>query len=183
MDVLNSEGTKTKGKGKIKEFIRKRPNDETIHQFEELCGAFWNALIERFEDIYTYAAAEPNAQPYRNRAGGNLLFRPVALLPFVRAAVKVSIQQKKDFDEIFGDFPQELLYIDNIIWRNTLWNSDKGTMIVNNQKLTERILLYYWDRSTLTAKEISTMKLEIKSNLQLADMEDVETLLADAIDK
>ena len=141
------------------------------------------SLIERFEDIYTYAAAEPNAQPYRNRAGGNLLFRPVALLPFVRAAVKVSIQQKKDFDEIFGDFPQELLYIDNIIWRNTLWNSDKGTMIVNNQKLTERILLYYWDRSTLTAREISTMKLEIKSNLQLADMEDVETLLADAIDK
>ena len=64
-----------------------------------------------------------------------------------------------------------------------VWNSDKGTMIVNNQKLTERILLYYWDRSTLTAKEISTMKLEIKSNLQLADMEDVETLLADAIDK
>ena len=70
-----------------------------------------------------------------------------------------------------------------IIWRNTLWNSDKGTMIVNNQKLTERILLYYWDRSTLTAKEISTMKIEIKSNLQLADMEDVETLLADAIGK
>lgn len=56
-------------------------------------------------------------------------------------------------------------------------------MIVNNQKLTERILLYYWDRSTLTVKEISTMKLEIKSNLQLADMDDVETLLADAIDK
>ena len=43
--------------------------------------------------------------------------------------------------------------------------------------------LVYWDRSTLTAKEISTMKLEIKSNLQLADMDDVETLLADAIDK
>mgnify|MGYP004468307797 FL=1 len=183
MDVLNPEGAKTKGKGKIKEFIRKRPNDVTIHQFEELCGAFWNALIDRFEDIYAYATAEPNAQPYRNRTGGNLLFRPVALLPFVRAAVKVSIQQQKNFDEIFGDFPQELLYIDNIIWRNTLWNSDKGTMIVNNQKLTERILLYYWDRSALTAKEISTMKLEIKSNLQLADMEDVETLLTDTIDK
>lgn len=129
-----------------------------------------------FSAFQSYAAAKPNAQPYRNRTGGNLLFRPVALLPFVRAAVKVSIQQQKDF-------PQELLYIDNIIWRNTLWNSDKGTMIVNNQKLTERILLYYWDRSTLTAKEISTMKLEIKSNLQLADMDDVETLLADAIDK
>lgn len=143
------------------------------------------SLVRPLDDdlIYAYATVEPNAQPYRNRTGGNLLFRPVALLPFVRAAVKVSIQQQKNFGEIFGDFPQELLYIDNIIWRNTLWNSDKGTMIVNNQKLTERILLYYWDRSTLTAKEISTMKLEIKSNLQLADMEDVETLLTDTIDK
>ena len=112
MDVLNPEGAKTKGKGKIKEFIRKRPNDVTIHQFEELCGAFWNALIDCFEDIYAYATAEPNAQPYRNRTGGNLLFRPVALLPFVRAAVKVSIQQQKNFGEIFGDFPQELLYIE-----------------------------------------------------------------------
>ena len=71
----------------------------------------------------------------------------------------------------------------NVLWRNILWNNDKGTMIVNNQKLTERILLYFWDRSTLTPKEISTMKLEIKSNRQLANMEDVDSLLDDAIDK
>ena len=145
--------------------------------------AFWNALINCFGDIYTYVTTEPNTLPYRNRTGGNLLFRPVALLPFVRAAVKVSIQQQKNFGDIFRDFPQELLYIDNVLWRNILWNNDKGTMIVNNQKLTERILLYFWDRSTLTPKEISTMKLEIKSNRQLANMEDVDSLLDDAIDK
>ena len=183
VEVLNPEGTRTKGKGKIKEFIRKRPNDETIYQFEDLCVAFWNALINCFGDIYTYVTTEPNTLPYRNRTGGNLLFRPVALLPFVRAAVKVSIQQQRNFDDIFRDFPQELLYIDNVLWRNILWNNDKGTMIVNNQKLTERILLYFWDRSTLTPKEISTMKLEIKSNRQLANMEDVDSLLDDAIDK
>ena len=56
-------------------------------------------------------------------------------------------------------------------------------MIVNNQKLTERILLYFWDRSTLNEKEISAMKLDIKSNRQLLDMEDVDVLLNDAIDK
>ena len=56
-------------------------------------------------------------------------------------------------------------------------------MIVNNQKLTERILLYFWDRSTLTEKEISTMKLDIKSNRQLLDMEDVDALLDEAVDK
>ncbi len=56
-------------------------------------------------------------------------------------------------------------------------------MIVNNQKLTERIFLYYWDRSTLTEKDISTMKLDIKSIRQINDMEDVEILLDEAVDK
>lgn len=183
VEVLNPDGGKTKGKGKIKEFIRRRPDDEMIHHFEELCTAFWNALITCFSDVYAYVANEPDSRPYRNREGGNLLFRPVALLPFVRAAVKVAIQQHKSFDEIFRAFPQELLAIDNVLWRNILWNNDKGTMIVNNQKLTERILLYFWDRSTLNEKEISAMKLDIKSNRQLLDMEDVDVLLNDAIDK
>lgn len=182
MEVLNSEGGKTKGKGKIKEFIRKRPSDEMISQFEELCTSFWDALIECFTDINTYMKDEPNAQPYRNREGGNLLFRPVALLPFVRAAVKVSIRQQKSFCEVFRSFPQKLLSIDSLIWRNILWNNDKGTMIVNNQKLTERILLYFWDKSALTDKEIANMKLDIKANRQLLDVEDVNTLLRDVAD-
>lgn len=183
VEVLNPDGGKTKGKGKIKEFIRRRPNDEMIHQFEELCAAFWNALIDCFADVFAYVANEPDTRPYRNRVGGNLLFRPVALLPFVRAAVKVAIQQQKSFDEIFRTFPQELLAIDNMLWRNIIWNNDKGTMIVNNQKLTERILLYFWDRSTLSEKEISAMKLDIKSIRQLLDMEDVDAFLNDVIEE
>lgn len=183
IEVLNSEGGKAKGKGKIKEFIRRRPSDEMIYQFEELCTSFWNALIDCFTDVYNYVTNVPNAQPYRNRAGGNLLFRPVALLPFVRAAVKVAIQQQKSFPEIFRSFPQELLAIDNVLWRNILWNNDKGTMIVNNQKLTERILLYFWDESTLTEKEIANMKLDIKANRQLLEMDDVDSLLCDAVDQ
>lgn len=182
VDVLNSEGGKTKGKGKVKEFIRRRPSDEMICSFEELCTSFWDALIDCFADVFNYVTDAPNAQPYRNRTGGNLLFRPVALLPFVRAAVKVAIQQKKSFCKIFRMFPQELLEIDNVLWRNILWNNDKGTMIVNNQKLSERILLYFWDKNTLTEKEITTMKLDIKANRQLLDIEDVDTLLCDAID-
>ena len=183
VDVLNPEGKKIKGRGKIKEFIRRRPNDEMILNFEELCASFWNALVDCFDDVYAYVAETPNAQPYRNRLGGNLLFRPVALLPFVRAAVRASVQQQKSFKELFSSFPEELLSINNVLWRNILWNNEKSTMIVNNQKLTERILLYFWDRSTLTEKEISTMKLDIKANRQLLDLEDVEALLDEAVDK
>lgn len=56
-------------------------------------------------------------------------------------------------------------------------------MIVNNQKLTERILLYFWDESTLTEKEIANMKLDIKANRQLLEMDDVDSLLCDAVDQ
>lgn len=154
-----------------------------ICQFEELCVSFWDALIDRFSDVYNYLSEAPNAQPYRNRDGGNLLFRPAALLPFVRAAVKVSIHQQKCFDEIFESFPKELLTIDNVLWRSIIWNNDKRTMIVNNQKLTERIFLYFWDRTTLTEEEILTMKSDIKSNRQLLEIEDVDNLLDGAVDK
>lgn len=183
MEVLNPEGAKARGKAKVKEFIRRRPDDEMIGKFEELCASFWDDLIDSFSDVYNYVTESPNALPYRNRSGGNLLFRPVALLPFVKAAVKVSIQQQKSVKEIFECFPKELLSIDNVLWRNILWNNDKGTMIVNNQKLTERIFLYYWDRSTLTANDILTMKSDIKSIRQINDMEDVESLLDEAVDK
>lgn len=56
-------------------------------------------------------------------------------------------------------------------------------MIVNNQKLTERILLYFWDRSALSEKELSAMKLDIKSIRQLPDTEDVDALLNDTTEQ
>ena len=53
-------------------------------------------------------------------------------------------------------------------------------MIVNNQKLTERILLFFWDRSLLSEKELSAMRLDIKSLRQISDEEDLNSLLDDA---
>ena len=103
-EISNSDGKKIRGKAKITEFIRKRPSDDTIHKFIELCTDFWDNLIDCFDDVYEYASHNPDAKPYRNRTGGNLLFRPVALLPFIRAAVKVYIHQQKSFGEIFDIF-------------------------------------------------------------------------------
>ncbi len=178
-EVLNPDGGKIKGKSKIKEYIRKRPSEEKIQEFLSLSTEFWNALINVFDDIHAYAASDPDATPYRGRTGGNLLFRPVALLPFVRAAVRVATAQGKGFEEVLSQFPCELLSIGSAIWRNVLWNPEKCTMVVNNQKLTERIMLYFWDRSVLTEKDITAMKLDIKSIRQLTSMEDVEALLDD----
>lgn len=179
-DILNSEGTKVKGRSKLKEYIRKRPSDDVILEFGELCNSFWNELIHAYNDVEDYLSNPPDTSPYRNRQGGNILFRPVALIPFVRAAVRVSAEKNNDFSETFSELSSSLLSITNPIWRNIIWNSEKGTMIVNNQKLTERILLFFWDRSLLSEKELLAMRLDIKSLRQITDEEDLDSLLDDA---
>lgn len=180
IDVLNSEGKKTKGRSKLKEFIKRRPSDETIDRFHKICCQFWNALITSYDVFQQYLASEPNSQPFRNRDGGNILFRPVALMPFVRAIVKVVSETGRSFEEAFSLFPEDLLSINNKLWRSVMWNSEKKTMIMNNQALTERLMLFYLDQNLLTEKEISNMIVDLKSLKMLDETEDVYDLLADA---
>lgn len=81
------------------------------------------------------------------------------------------------FLEALSRFPRFLLSIDNPIWRNVLWNIETNTMIVSHKTLIEQILLYYWDQSALSEKQLNSMKLELKAIRQLVDMNDVDDLL------
>lgn len=182
LDIKNSEEKKLRGRSKLKEFIKKRPCDEQIDRFIAICSDFWNALINSYADIKQYLDAEANARPYRNRDGGNILFRPVALMPFVRASVKVASETAQTFEEVFSSFPKQLLAIDHKLWRNVIWNAEKKTMIVNNQALTERLILYYMNKSLLSEKEIASMLIDLKSIKMIEEMEDVKDLLDDVAD-
>lgn len=177
MDVYNANGDRVRGKSKLKEFIRHRPSDESISTFSGICHSFWNALIETLPEIQEYVNGDPDSRPYRNRNGGHILFRPIALLPFVKATIRVMDNTGSTFLEALSSFPRFLLSIDNPIWRNVLWNIETNTMIVSHKTLIEQILLYYWDQSTLSEKQLNSMKLELKAIRQLVDMNDVEDLL------
>ena len=182
-DIYSIEDKKVKGKTKIKEYVRIRPDDKEISKFESLCLDFWNNLVISFTALSDYSVMPiPDSHEYRNRNGGLLLFRPAGLIPFVRATVRVVQHQCSPFNEVFERFPTQLLNLNNIIWKNILWNADRKTMIMNNQTLTERILLYFWDRTELTDKELLNMKKEIMSLKQLNDMHDVDDLLDSAVE-
>ena len=182
MDVYNANGDRVKGKSKLKEFIRHRPSDESIATFSGICHSFWNALIETFPEMQEYVNGDPDSRLYRNRDGGHILFRPIALLPFVKATIRVMDNTGSTFLEALSRFPRFLLSIDNPIWRNVLWNIETNTMIVSHKTLIEQILLYYWDQSTLSEKQLNSMKLELKAIRQLVDMNDVEDLLESVVE-
>lgn len=174
--VVNSEGNKVSGRSKLKEFIKQRPTDEIIKTFRELCANYWSSFITSFDDIRRYSETEPDSKPYRNRDGGNLLFRPVALIPFVKATVRVlSVRQISPADT-FAQFPKRLLSVSESLWQNVIWNKDKKTMIMNNKTLTERLVLYYIDRELLKDSELSAIKTDLKSLKQLENV-DVNRLL------
>ena len=124
-----------------------------------------------------YVNGDPDSRLYRNRDGGHILFRPIALLPFVKATIRVMDNTGSTFLEALSSFPRFLLSIDNPIWRNVLWNIETNTMIVSHKTLIEQILLYYWDQSALSEKQLNSMKLELKAIRQLVDMNDVDDLL------
>lgn len=178
--VYNPEDKKVSGNSKIKEFIRIRPSDEDINEFENLCKEYWSAIAS-FSDVAAYVSTEPNTAPYRNKDGGNILFRPAALIPFTKAATRVKKDKLCKFQEVFEKFPSKLLNLNQKIWKNVLWNSEKKTMIMNNQTLTEYILLFFWDRDVLTSKEITKMYDDLRVINQLTNKEDVEEIIESVV--
>ena len=175
--VTNSDGKKVNGRSKLKEFVKRRPSEDFISAFKELCDNYWSSLITSFDDIQHYAENEPDSRPYRNREGGNLLFRPVALIPFIKATVKVLSSKDISASDVFALFPSQLLLVTNRVWQNVIWNKDKQTMIMNNKSLMERLMLYYLDRELLTDAELATMMADLKSLNQFESMDDVTQLL------
>lgn len=177
--IVNSEGKILKGSTKINEYIRIRPKEEKdIFDFYDLCDGFWNDFVNGFNSVGIYAMNEPaNTEELRNRDGGNLLFRPVGLIPFIRAAVRIKQSTSFAFKELFLTFPQKLLSLNCSIWKNILWNQERKTMIMNNQTLVEIILVYFWNRDVLKENEKEKMFKDLRIVNQLINDEDAKEIV------
>lgn len=177
-DVYDSEKKKLKGSSKIKEFIRIRPNNEEIDSFCALCNDFWTSFSHEFEAVKQYIGTNiPDTKTLRNRNGGNILFRPAALLPFVKSTIRIVKHQQISFTAAFSTFPIQILELNQTIWRNVLWNNERKTMIMNNQSLTELIISYFWDKESLSSKELEKMYEELRILNQLKEKSDVLDIL------
>lgn len=179
--VKNADNKKVSGNTKVKEYIKIRPDDSEVNEFIDLCNEYWESMASKFESISKYVSLPPNAVPFRNKDGGIILFRPAALIPFTKAAVRVKSNLKCSFSELFKTFPCELLNLNQTIWHHVLWNPAKNTMVMNNQALTEIIILYFWHKELLANKEIDKMFKELQSLNQLSDQYDVDQIIESVV--
>lgn len=176
--VKNIDGKKLKGLSKVNEYIRFRPSDDDVKIFTELCQEYWDGLVNDIADIKQYVENEiPNTKPYRNKTGGNVLFRPAVLIPFTKAIVRIATANDISFSEAINKVPKQLFNIKNRIWKNVIWNSVTETMIMNNQLLTELIFLYFGADELLSDKEKRKIIEGLKILNQLIDENDVNDII------
>lgn len=155
----------------IKDFTKYRPDEDTVNNFLEYLKKFWNSLIENSDDLTVYLNNTNSnaAESYRNNTnGGNILFRPVGILPYIEAILTYH-EKKQDFTieqiiEIFKDLPFNL---NAKPWNKTVWNDSLKIM---NQSVTKTFIkntfLYLVDPVVLTDSQKDNIKKFYASSIQ-----------------
>ena len=142
------------------EYLKFRPANEDIEAFREFCISYWDAFKTKLLFISEYVNTEENsADAYRNNeTGGNLLFRPIGLLPFVKSSLLIYQREEKTFDQIFERFNEVNFNINSKPWLNVVWNQIEKKMIMSSDSVTQNLLIYLYADNILTEKELRKLK-------------------------
>lgn len=149
-----------KGRKKVNEYIRHRPEDDMIKIFTKECMNFWRALIDTCSEAFE---SEANFERYRNNAGGHIFFRPASLIPFTKALVRIKEKEELTYKQITERFPDNVLWIHNDIWKKIIWDDVKKNMIMGNSKLIELIFVYSYNDMYITETEKKKILKELES--------------------
>lgn len=177
-DYLKQKKRKGQKTLKINDYIRIRPNDNEIEEFKKICFDFWDDMTEEIECL-NFIASNPNSsiENYRNSEGGLIVFRPVALVPLVKAIVKVKNGKDISFKEAIKMLPNYILNLSHPVWKWIIWNPDKKNMIMGSKPIIELIILYYMDKNLISERDMTKLIEEIRSANQLVDENDVFDIL------
>ncbi|KGE88815.1 MAG: DNA sulfur modification protein DndB [Phaeodactylibacter xiamenensis] len=165
---------------KLKEYLKFRPEEKEITLFIEFCSSFWNHFKNSFQAVQQYLEQDKEgrdkpALEFRNREnGGNLLFRPVGLLPTVQAALEIHKRTNVPLNEILQKLDLIDMKLEAVPWRNVLWNPNEKTMIMGTSGLVKLLLLYMYGSGVIRTRELENLKNKYADKI---NAEQVETVL------
>lgn len=162
---------------KIGEFLKFRPGQEVIKDYYSFYLQYWNKFVENIDVIQEFLDGE--RIPRNTETGGNLLFRPIGIIPFTKAVLRIKEAENESFDEIFAKFNRVNLNISAQPWTKVLWDDIRKKMLMNVDTITYLLLLYIYDSSILTQKEIEKLKDSYASKLGVENVQAINTILND----
>ena len=158
----------------IDKFLKFRPKQEDIDDFEKYLTEFWELFINSFEGMKEYVASTEKdaAAKYRNRENGGLLyFRPVALPQLVTAILETCFRSKVTLSDSMSAYSQLEMCISKAPWVKVLWDADSRTMIMKNKTLVHPLLMFMYARSVLNAKELESLRIRYAKVLEIEPTE------------
>lgn len=180
VEVQGLDGKEIRNRKKVDEYIRHRPSDEVIDAFTKECNEFWKLIMSCCKEIDNYE--DGTVGKYRDKEGGHIFFRPIALVQFTKVVVRIREKCNISYKEIFDLFPERLLWLQHKLWRRILWDSIQKKMVMGHSKLIELLLAYMVDPKLLTNKEIEKLINGLRSVWDLQENEDVLEILDQIIE-
>lgn len=161
-------------------YLKFRKPKEELEAFEGLCVNYWDAFKEKISFINDYLVKkEEPAKVYRNNEnGGNLLFRPIGFLPFVKASLIICRREGKTFQEIFTKFDSLNFNLSNKPWLSVAWNPIEKKMKMNSDLVIQLLLIYLYDANILEDKELQKLKVGYASSISY-EGENLDDVLSD----
>lgn len=134
-----------------------RPEDNVIEETVSYVREYWNAVIQYSSVLQQYLRIDREpAIGYRNKEGGNILFRPIGIIEFVKASVLLSKRKDISICEAIKRLNTIPLDLNDEIWKGVIWD---GKKIINraNLSLIRFLMLYLEDKENLIEQEIEKM--------------------------
>lgn len=157
-DIFNDDGRKLKGKSKLDQYCRFRPNEEEITKHIHFVNDYWNGVSNIMNDVVSFLCDSNNdATEFRNRNGGSLLFRPIGQKPFTATAIKL-YEKYHDWTIVINKMNKLNLNINEKPWLNVVWNEISNKMQPGaNSNLIELLLSFMINENLLSDNDINKL--------------------------
>lgn len=151
----------------LTEYLKFRKSKDEIEGVKKYIFYFWDNFCNEFDVIKKYLkSAEPYAKNLRNNEdGGNLLFRPVGLLPFVKAFCDIRNQSNTDVKTILAAFNKIDFSLSSIPWQKVLWDPTTKRMIMNSSTLTQMLMVYKYDPKLISKGSLSKLQKDYSAKI------------------
>lgn len=176
-EIRNSEDRKITNSNKYLEYIKRRPSDNELEEFIQICNDYWNTISDAFKELKEYKAqVEPDSSKYRNKDGGSLFFRPTSLLALVKTSIIIKEAWNCEFKTVFSALSKMPLQLNSRMWKNVLWNPVKKVMLTTNQKTVELFIIYFIDKGLLKQRDVKKLTVDLQGLLQIDEDSVIEFL-------
>lgn len=166
-------------KPKIDTFLRFRPDQKEIDNFEGYLVDFWTQFSDTFDGMkeYLVSTEESPAAKFRNREDGGLLyFRPIALPQLVISILETCFRTQLSLHDSMVAYSKLEMCISKGPWIKILWEPDRRTMIMANATLVHLLLMYMYDDSILKKTELESLKSRYAKVLEI-DLSEIDDKL------